>query len=601
MPGITFAQNREASIEVREELLRGVCFRDEYDLTTHVEDDVAFLGSTGFPEYPVKTVETSKAVFVLEGYLYDVTDERHHIRSAGSKLLDERLEELAEWVGNRDGDFLLVAYEKETGTASMVNDTFARLPVYYATVGDDIVLSRELKAIRDLARYCDEPLEPDRLASAQTLLFGYRLGNRTLFDSVYRVPPGSYVRIGDDVQIQRLHVHDFETEAHADRSVRENSRTLASLFEDACTNRDLDGLPNVISLSGGLDSRAVAGGYDMAGVSYTAATFETADETYDSDVRFAERIADALDADWERYTVERTEVHRRDLLETKQGMNFLAMSFLFDFLEQLRSRHGAFTYVTGDGGDKALPDLTPPREFGSRRELAEFIIEAHGIFDLDEAATISGVAPETLVQTVETRLDSYPESRYDAQYVHFLVRERGMNWLTQGEDRNRYYCWSVSPFYAPQFFGYAMNVPADQKRRNRLYAAFLEELDPRLCAIKNANYNAPVTSVRHKLKLFGVSLVTRYPTLKDSISSLLNSGTSDEPLDMISETLRRTDDVPLDHAAVRNVIRNGENYDGHELYNLCTLLATHDYTARPVVQNHPKRPVSDGSGREGGE
>ncbi|UPV73803.1 asparagine synthase-related protein [Halorussus limi] len=596
MPGISFVQGQTTGKGAEEASLRTVCFREDYERTVHAADGTSFLGSTGYAEYPVKTVETADAIYLLEGHLYDVNDEERHLRSIGSKLLDERLEEVRAWLSDRDGDFLLLAYERDTGALSVVNDAFARLPVYHATVGENVVLSRELKFVRSLARHYGDSLEPDVTAFAQTLLFGYQLGTRTLFDSVEPVPPGSYVRIDGDVRVESLYRHDFEGTPRGDRSVRENARELASRFETACANRDTGDLPNVVSLSGGLDSRAVAGGYEAIGADYATATFEKPNEANTADVRLAESIADALDAEWERYAVERTEGHRTDLLEMKQGLNFLAMSFLLDFLEQIEARHGKFTYVTGDGGDKALPDLTPPREFDSRRDLAEFVVDAHSIFDPEEVTTLTGVSRERLVQSVEVRLESYPERTYDAKYVHFLVRERGINWLNHGEDRNRYYCWSVSPFYSLPFFEYAMNVPADQKRRSRLQAAFLEELDPALCDIENANYDAPVSSLRHKAKTLALDLVSRYPSLRDTVASLLRDGASDGLTDVLATEVRRAGETPFDDAALGTVVRNGEEYAGRELYNLLTLVATADYEPERPLRTDPTAVIADGSG-----
>lgn len=596
MPGISFVRGRSSSNGAPHLCLQGVCFRDEYEATVHVDDGSAVLASTGYPSYPVETVETPEAVFALEGHLYDVDDERRHLRRVGSMLVEDRAEAVEAWLADRDGDFLVAAYHRPTGALSLVTDRFARLPVYYATVGGDRVVSRELKFVRDLARQRGEPLDPDAAAFAQTLLFGYQLGDRTLFDGVRRVPPGSLVRFDDGVGVRRLHRHDFGTAAHGDRSVRRNARELAARFETACANRDLDGLPNVLSLSGGLDSRAAGGGYNATGASYTAATYQRPDGANAADVRLAERVADALDADWERYDVDRSESHRADLLEAKQGQNFLAMSFLLDFLEQLRDRHGPFAYVTGDGGDKALPDLTPPRSFGSRRDLAEYVVEAHSVFPPAEVADLTGVDRAALVRAVDDRLASYPESSYDGLYVHFLVRERGVNWLTHGEDRNRYYCWSVSPFYAPEFFEYAMNVPADQKSGNQLYAAFLEELDPALCEIDDANYDAPVASLRHRFKQFGIDLAFRYPRLKRAVAALFDGDTSDEVGDALAAQFRRADETPLAERAVAEVVRNHADYDGHELYNLLTLLATTNYEARPPVRDRQLSVVPDGSG-----
>ena len=600
MPGISLVCGPSTDPAVASSALDAACFTDEYDAHTAVANGRTFLGFSGYADYPVRTVETDDALYVLEGRLYDVDDERRRAREVGSALLDGRTEAVASWLDGRDGDFLLVAYEKETGTVRLVNDTFARLPVYYATTDDAIVVSRELKFVRDVAGHRNAAPDLDRMAVAQSLLFGYRLGDRTLFDSVRRVPPGSALHVEADanggdvgVRVERLHRHDFDGHAHADGSVAANAATLASLFEDACANRDVPGVPNVLSLSGGLDSRAVGGGYDAVDAPYTAATFEKSDGSNADDVRLAKRVAETLGVEWEHYEATGTETHRAKLLEMKQGMNFLGMSFILDFFEQLRDRHGSLVYVTGDGGDKALPDITPPRSFASRRGLAEYVVDAHGIFDREEAAAIAGIDAEALVGAVETRLASYPESSYVGKYVHFLVRERGINWLNHGEDRNRYYFWSVSPFYSPEFFEYAMNVPAAQKSGSKLQAAFLESLDPALCGVADANYGAPVTSLEHKAKQFAAGLVCRYPTVKRTVASLLGGSGPPKGLDDdIRAQLRRADRTPFADDAVGRVLHGETEYGGRELYNLLTVAAVADREPDEVVEDVAPRTVA---------
>jgi len=144
MPGVSFVQGQTTAKGAEEASLRTVCFREDYERTVHAADETSFLGSSGYAEYPVTTVETADAIFLLEGHLYDVDDRERHLRSVGANLLGERLEAVESWLADRDGDFLLLAYEKDTGALSVVNDAFARLPGYYATVGGNVVFSREL-------------------------------------------------------------------------------------------------------------------------------------------------------------------------------------------------------------------------------------------------------------------------------------------------------------------------------------------------------------------------------------------------------------------------------------------------------------------------
>jgi len=86
------------------------------------------------------------------------------------------------------------------------------------------------------------------------------------------------------------------------------------------------------------------------------------------------------------------------------------------------------------------------------------------------------------------------------KYVHFLISERTMKWLFEGEDRNRYFFWSVSPFYSNKFFDYAMNCSDEIKKDYKLFSVFLNKLSPEMASVKNANWDLPITSA--KLKSF---------------------------------------------------------------------------------------------------
>ena len=86
------------------------------------------------------------------------------------------------------------------------------------------------------------------------------------------------------------------------------------------------------------------------------------------------------------------------------------------------------------------------------------------------------------------------------KYVHFMITERTMKWLFEGEDRNRNFFRSVSPFYSYQFFNYAMNCPDEMKKDYKLFRLFLEHLSPKIAAADNANWDMPITS--DKLKTF---------------------------------------------------------------------------------------------------
>lgn len=570
MPGLSVVHGVPSGLSgTATDALESVRFFDEYEAEVASSTDRVTVGRTGYPSYPVRRVETDHGEAFLEGYLYDVDDADAHLERVAELIAAGRTDRLAEWVRRRDGDFLIAVRRGEAVT--VLNDPFARLPAYYATVDGAVVLSRELKYVREMARRLGDPVEFDRLAAGQMLLFGYVLGDRTFFRDVRAVPPGSLVRIEDGIEIESLYEHDFDGYGHADRSVEENARELADRLVTACRNRDLPGSQNVLSLSGGLDSRTVAGACLAGDVPITAETFETGSNA--DEVRAAGEAADVLGLDWGTHPAQSSERLWEVLLETKQGMNFLGMGYILDFFERLREEYGRPTYVTGDGGDKLLVDMRPSPRLSDTDDLVDHVIRANSRLSIDEAADVAGVAPRRLRDSVRRRVRSYPETSLDEKYVHFLVRERGINFLVQGEDRNRYFFWSVAPFYSLPVFEYAMDCPPDQKRYRRLHAALLAQFDPDLIGLPYPNFGAPISTAEYAGKRFVYDLLERAPALRDAVVDLVSGGSSDthDVAARIEEQLGRLDGSPVDGTAVANVVRNHEAHSSTELDVLYTI------------------------------
>ncbi|AQL44654.1 hypothetical protein BV210_17975 (plasmid) [Halorientalis sp. IM1011] len=577
MPGVSIVREAGGDAAGFDAALSAVRFFDEYRTTVHYDGDDLTVASTGYDGYPVRTVETEHGCVVLEGYLYDVDDADAHLADVAEWVATDDRTALRSWVRDRDGDFLVVVVDETEETATVVPDALGRLPLYHAEIDGATVVSRELKLIRELAEIRDEPVGVDDLAVAQSLLFGYRLGTGTLFDSVDRLPPAATLSVGEDREVSRLFRHDFGATVYDHRSPDENAAQLADLFETACENRTALPGGTVLALSGGLDSRAVAGAFEATGVDFTAATFDRPDGSASDEVRAAASVADALDVDWQQYVAHDTDEHRETLLELKQGMNYLRLSFLVDFLERLDPPRGAATYVTGDGGDKVFRDMRPSRSFADRGEMVDYAIAANSIFDASEAAAIAGVPEERLRASVRDRFEQYPESDHRDAYVHFLVRERGMNWLYQGEDRNRYYYWSVSPFYSQSFFRAAMQCPPDQKGPE-FYQRFLRQFAPELVDIEYVNFGASITSAEYRVKRFVYDTLSRYPSLQDAVVDVVkrlgNDSTVSAPevvedieRELAADGVERT----LSTAAVEDVVHNPDAYSEPEMYHLLTV------------------------------
>lgn len=562
-------------------MLDTVRFFDDYDRCGRQASDEVAIGWTKYDGYPIKRVKTEDVLILLEGHLYDVPDVTAELRRIAKLVSRSDVEAIGERLSRRDGDFLLACVRTDTGEVVLVNDTLARLPTYRATIGDTVVISRELKLIRELASRAGKPLELDRIAASQSLIFGHTLGTRTTFDGVRSLPPGTIARLDGSTSIERYFRHDFGHRRHADKSVEENADTLASLFADACRNRNLDGQPNLLSLSGGLDSRVVAGAYADLDIPFTAVSFDNERGIYEGDVRAAEAVAGELDVRWKTYEARAGDTGRAMLLETMQGMNDIRMSFIVDFFEQLDEEYNAGTYVTGDGGDKALVDLTPPRELDGVEGVVDYALSAARRLPLEDAADVVDVDPALVRASIRDRIESYPETNPDQLYVHFLVRERGGNMLTQGEDRNRYYFWSTTPFYSLPFFHYAMNCPPEQLQNRRLYTAVLESFDQELLEIEYPDYGAAITSTEYRIKEFLYGQLSKYPPLRRRVMKLLKGYNGNrEVAAEVTDQLATGDLDPLSEQGIEYVLKNPESYRVYALNSMLTVTSfVHDLNA----------------------
>jgi len=595
MPGVSLLQGdlggRDDAVSTAFDSVR---FFDSYREHRPVTTDRTILGYTGYGDYPVQRFETEECVALLEGYLYGAADTAGAVRAVTDLLAHREGAGVREWLTDHDGDFLLAVHWKDSERVTLLNDTFARLPTYYVAVGDTLVVSRELRFLRTFANAVGDPLELDSLTAAHQLLFGYTLGERTTFEGVRSLPPGSLATLEDGhIQVEQLHQHDLEQTAHDDRSVEENAAALADRFADACQQRVREGHETVLSLSGGLDSRAIAGLFADRGVPFRAVTFDTEHDAYADDARVARTVAERLDVDWSLYRATSSDDHDETLLATMQGMNYLAMSFIIDFFEQLAVESPGATYVTGDGGDKILVDISGPREFDSDGALVDHIVEANSKIPLPEAAAITGVSESRIRSSLRQRVDTYPEESRAQQYAHFLLRERGLNFLNHGEDRNRYYFWSATPFYSLPVFQYAMNCPDEQKQGRKLYTAFLEQFAPDLLDVEYPNYGAPINSLEYRLKRFAYGLTARYPALRESIIHRLTveDGVNEDLAARIQQRLAGADVDTLSTAAIIDVLEDADSYRSQALYALFTVIALADDVSSEASAGVPHAPA----------
>jgi hypothetical protein len=138
------------------------------------------------------------------------------------------------------------------------------------------------------------------------------------------------------------------------------------------------------------------------------------------------------------------------------------------------------------------------------------IAEQH-VWPLEHVAQLTGMPSAEIVEELAQVLHASPESNLTAKYAHFMVYERAHKCLFEGEDRNRAYLWSMTPFYSPDVFDYAMSCGEAKKRRYRLYRELLSHMLPQARHLPNVNWGIPAATPATGLVLAARELFVRLP------------------------------------------------------------------------------------------
>ena len=491
--------------------------------------------------YPIVIERAGGATAALEGAVYgrsaaDVGRALRDLAEAYARDPSAARTAAERFALQTDGDFAIVLVDASATRALVVNDRLGRLPLYFASAGGAAAIAREVKAVRSFVGAGDV----DRHGIAQLLMFSFPLGARTLHEGIARLTEASSAAIDGErgtIDVRRYARWNFE--ALAESGDQPTADELADTFVDRCAALGAwaAGRPMVVAMSGGLDSRSTAAGLVKAGYGFDCVTFESGRKGATEETETANEIADVLGAHWRLYELDRpTWSDSARLAERCDGTTNVGMAFMEPFFARLRAEFGDdVVQLTGDGGDRALPDL---RERSPRTDRDAFVarrIEG-ALWPLATVAALLRLEPEDIVAHVREHVGGYPERSPAYWGVRYLIADYGWGRIFSGEDRSRSFAWTMTPFYCQSFFDAAMRVPQKAKRDYALYADFLRALDDRVSSVKKSNWGYAPTSLLVRMQ---------------GVAAAIRDGTPD-PLRKALGSLRRSRSNGVDSARTRS-------------------------------------------------
>jgi asparagine synthase (glutamine-hydrolysing) len=490
MPGFTLIYKHSGlteSVKTRAEKLVKASFKIDFIIKTK---NLIILFRDG-NHYPYEIIEREDFIAIVEGRIYDIDnlkDKQFTNALTGIYKNGNLASSDLEYIHDLDGEFIIYMLDKKGENHFVINDYLGRLPVY---IYNDrlFIVTRDIYILDKITT----GLIYEEEAVYQFLRIGYPLGDRTLFQDVKRLPPASLLNLNKAKVKLENNALDLSA-LEASNTVNSPEEELYEVFRQALDRRLRREEKVVLSMSGGLDSRLIMGEIVKNKYQVDFATFNYDNTIIGNDVAVVKQLArhyikSPQLIELQEWMPELTD----ELITLKGGMNYAGMSFILDFLKQMAAKYGLM--LTGDGGDKTLPGLFPMKKITSNG-LAGYILKSNTYTtarDTDNYV-IFGVAEYE--KNLKEYINSMPGKNTGLKYKHFLIYERALNWLFEGEDRNRNYIWSTTPFYHPKFFRLVHSIPEKYKKNFNLFRKFSNRVDPQLNKINNANWGFPLGELR---------------------------------------------------------------------------------------------------------
>ena len=202
------------------------------------------------------------------------------------------------------------------------------------------------------------------------------------------------------------------------------------------------------------------------------------------------------------------------------------------------------------------------------------------MFTLSEVSEIVKIPKNDIFCEIKSIVSEYPERKLEQKFVHFIIYEDAFKCIFEIEDMNRFFFWSVSPFYSAPFFDYVMNCNDNIKSHAALHRQFLLELSPSVAAIKSADCNCAIISKKYKLYHFIISLTYKYPILKNILRSLRNilrtNSNRGSHLDVVNRLRVQLNSCKsisdyLSSDKIEQILEKSDRYLGYSLEHLFTV------------------------------
>lgn len=213
------------------------------------------------------TNEDGSVVLIFNGEIFnykilrkDLLEKGHCLKNnSDTAILPHMYEEYGlDMLKKLNGQFALAIWDKQKKRLILSRDRFGEKPLFYFHKDKNFCFASEAKAILSsgLVKAVISPI-----ALKQVFTFWTTLGDRSIFQDIYQVPPGSYL-VYENYGIDIKTYWNYSYSKVADIRYKDQNNFISELdrkLTSSVKNRMISDVPISFYLSGGLDSSLITG------------------------------------------------------------------------------------------------------------------------------------------------------------------------------------------------------------------------------------------------------------------------------------------------------------------------------------------------------
>jgi len=405
-----------------------------------------------------------------------------------------------EFLKNLSGSYLISIYDMEKKDFILANDRFGSKNIFYCVSdGDFLQYSSEMKTILG-----DTNAKPklDREAIVEFLTFSHMFDNKTFFQDIKLLPPGSAIIYNletSTIQIKRY--WDFEfTHDRAARTTESYLVEFDSLIKKAIKKRIVNRNKIGVFLSGGLDSRLLLGYTkriaDAQGKTVVSFTFGTRNGWQES---IAKKIAEDLGVENRFYEIPSDCIAKsaEEIVFKGDGHIRIRDSHFVSLLREIRN--SVDTFLVGFFAGTAFGAHIPPSIglVSNKNELVNLLYATNEVRRVSQHISklfLDDFFKEDLKKKaanfLRIKVNEMPEKSWE-EFAHYWdLKQRGVRYQLLLSSYLGWYIHSSDVYLDNELVDFAWSLPIDLKIGKRFLRYALVHFLPNLARIPDENTGA---------------------------------------------------------------------------------------------------------------